>query len=125
MVGFITGLAGVILWTAVDRFSEMRRFYVETLQLRPHSDGADRVNFDWGGVRLTLAVHDSVAGTNPDPLRVMVNLEVTDIDLAHLHLIEAGVPCLRSPESESWGGKVATYVDPDGNVVQLLELSPN
>lgn len=125
MVGFITGFAGVIVWTGAERFSEMRRFYVETLQLRPHSDRPRRVNFVWGGLRLTLAVHDSVAGTNPDPLRVMVNLEVDDIDLAHLHLIEAGVPCLRSPETEPWGGKVATYVDPDGNVVQLLELGPN
>lgn len=100
----------------------MRHFYVETLQLRPHTDRPGRVNFDWAGVRLTLAVHDSVAGTNSDTLRIMVNLEVENIEAAHQHLIGAGVPALRSPEVESWGGKVATYLDPDGNIVQLLEL---
>ncbi len=122
MDGLITGLAGVIVWTEADRFEEMRRFYVETLLLRPHSDRARRVNFDWAGVRLTLAVHDGVAGTSQDPLRVMVNLEVEDLESAHRYLIDAGVPCVRSPAEEPWGGRVATYLDPDGNVVQLLEL---
>ena len=44
------------------------------------------------------------------------------MDAMHQRLILAGVPCLRVPELESWGGRVATYADPDGNVIQLFEL---
>jgi uncharacterized glyoxalase superfamily protein PhnB len=37
-------------------------------------------------------------------------------------LAEAGVEFLRQPEQESWGGWVATFRDPDGNTLQLLQL---
>lgn len=46
--GRITGLAGVLLWTARERYSAMRRFYVETLGLVPRSDRAEFVSFAWG-----------------------------------------------------------------------------
>ena len=52
----------------------------------------------------------------------MVNLTVDELDGMHQQLLDAGVPCLRPPERESWGGRVATYQDPDGNVVQLFEF---
>ena len=28
----------------------------------------------------------------------------------------------RAPEREEWGGWVATFADPDGNVLQLMQL---
>ncbi|HKX76498.1 MAG TPA: VOC family protein [Acidimicrobiia bacterium] len=115
-------LVGVILWTSAHRFSPMRSFYVETLGLQPRSDRDRMVNFEWGKLRLTVAVHDEVEGPSRDPLRVMVNLGVADLDLVHQRLLAAGVPCRRPPSGERWGGRVATYLDPDGNVIQLLEL---
>jgi hypothetical protein len=30
----------------------------------------------------------------------------------------------RRPEREAWGGVVATFADPDGNTLQLMELPP-
>lgn len=116
----IVGLAGVLIWTSEERFSAMRRFYVETLGLRPRSDRPNFVNFQIGAARLTIGVHNGVDGISRDPLRVMVNLAVTDIDAAHVRLTSAGVPCLRAPSPEPWGGIVATYSDPDDNTVQLM-----
>jgi len=116
----IVGLAGILIWTSEDRFSAMRRFYVETLGLRPRSDRPNFVNFQIGSARLTIGVHQQVDGTSRDPLRVMVNLAVADIDAAHRWLVTAGVPCLRTPSAEPWGGKVSTYTDPDGNTIQLM-----
>ena len=115
-------LLGVILWTPADRFTPMRSFYVNTLGLRPRSDRPRMVNFEWGEVRLTVAVHDQLEGESQDPLRVMINLGVSDLDRAHERLLADGIPCRRPPSSEPWGGRVATYLDPDGNVVQLLEF---
>jgi predicted enzyme related to lactoylglutathione lyase len=116
----IAGLAGVLIWTSEERFSAMRRFYVETLGLRPRSDRPNFVNFQIGAARLTIGVHQGVDGISRDPLRIMINLAVTDIHAAHVQLTTAGVPCLRAPSLEPWGGLVATYSDPDDNTVQLM-----
>jgi catechol 2,3-dioxygenase-like lactoylglutathione lyase family enzyme len=118
----VTGLAGVLLWTSDERHPAMRAFYAETLGMRPRSDRLGFVNFELGGARLTVAVHGEVSGAARDPLRIMVNLAVDGLDEMHRRLVEEDVPCLRPPERESWGGRVATYTDPDGNVVQLFEL---
>ena len=117
----VTGVAGVLLWTSDERHPAMRAFYAETLGMRPRSDRLGFVNFELGGARLTVAVHGEVSGPARDPLRIMVNLAVDGLDEMHRRLIEKEVPCLR-PRSGELGRAVATYTDPDGNVVQLFEL---
>ena len=116
----IEGIAGVLIWTEAERFAAMREFYVEVLGLMPRSDREGFVNFAWGPVRLTIGIHDRVTGRSGDPLRIMVNLAVDDLDRIHERLLRSGVPCLRQPSPEPWGGRVATYSDPDGNTIQLL-----
>lgn len=118
----ITGLAGVLVWTEAPRFPAMRRFYVETLGLRPRSDRDGFVNFAWDDQRLTVSVHAGVGGPARDPLRLMLNLRVPDIDATHRRLRDAGVAFSRPPEDEPWGGRVATFHDPDGNTLQLMQL---
>ncbi len=124
----VTGLAGVLVWTTAARFPAMRRFYVETLGLAPRSDRTGFVSFAWGqppnDVRLSLSVHDAIVGAAGDPLRLMVNLAVDDIHAAAERLRRAGVALTRPPEREGWGGWVATFHDPDGNTVQLLQPAP-
>ena len=121
-MGSIEGLAGVLIWTAADRFPAMAGFYRDTLGLTPRSDKSDFINFDWNGVRLSVGVHAGIVGTSRDPLRVMVNLTVTDIRAVHARLVRAGVVFTRPPEREDWGGWVATFADPDGNILQLMQL---
>jgi catechol 2,3-dioxygenase-like lactoylglutathione lyase family enzyme len=124
--GQVTGLAGVILWTSAERYPALRDFYRDTLGLRPRSDREHFISFDWAAVearapRLTITVHSQVRGDARDPLRTMVNLEVTDLDALHARLVEAGVVFVRPPEVEHFGGRIATLRDPDDNLVQLLE----
>jgi predicted enzyme related to lactoylglutathione lyase len=118
----IRGLAGVLIWTEAARFETMRRFYRDTLGLSPRSDRSDFVSFDWGGVRVSVGVHDRVRGESVAPLRVMINFQVDDIQGAHARLASAGVRFSRPPEREAWGGWVATFADPDGNTLQLMQL---
>lgn len=127
----ITGLAGVLVWTTRDRYPAMRRFYVETLGLAPRSDRDAFVSFAWGtdvgagagpqDVRLSISVHAEVAGAARDPLRVMLNLGVDDIHAVATRLRAGGVEFTRPPEQEPWGGWIATFHDPDGNTIQLLQ----
>jgi predicted enzyme related to lactoylglutathione lyase len=121
-VGEIQGIAGVLIWTQRERFAEMARFYRDRLGLIPRTAKPDFINFDWAGLRLSVSVHDRVEGTSRDPLRIMLNLRVDDIDATHRRLTRAGVVFTRPPETEDWGGRVATFLDPDGNVLQLFQL---
>ena len=118
----IVGLAGVLVWTEAERFPAMARFYRDTLGLTPRSAKSDFINFDWGGVRLSVGVHDRVRGATHEPLRVMIHLTVGDIHAVHARLTRAGVVFTREPEREDWGGWVATFADPDGNTLQLMQL---
>lgn len=125
----IAGLAGVILWTSAERFTSMRDFYVDTLGIRPRSEREHFVSFDWGALdehapRLTITVHSALRGIAKEPLRAMVNLEVSDIEAVHERLTALGVPFPRAPEREHFGGWIATFRDPDGNLVQLLQHPP-
>ncbi len=127
----IARVGGLLIWTERDRFAAMRDFYVETLGLAPRSDRDGFVNFSSGGAaeggsaleefRLTISVHEDVSGTAAEPLRQMVNLNVENIAAVHARLAAAGVEFTRPPEQEPWGGWVATFADPDGNTLQLLQ----
>ena len=116
----IEGVAGVIIWT--DRYPEMLAFYRDVLGLTPRSERSTFANFEWDGFRLSVAAHDEVHGPARDPLRIMVHLRVADIAATHRRLVEQGVEFSRAPEQERWGGWVATFADPDGNTLQLLQL---
>ncbi len=117
----VLGLSGVLVWTEAERFPAMRAFYVDALGLTPRSDRERFVNFDWGGQRLTVSVHEGVSGPARDPLRLMINLDVDDIQAVAARLSANGVEFTRQPEQEPWGGWVATFADPDGNTLQLLQ----
>lgn len=110
---------GVIIWT--DDLASLRTFYVDTLGLTPRSDHPHFVNFEWGDVRFSIGSHDGVRGQARDPHRIMVNFDVGDIHGLHERLAGKGVSFIRPPEKEHWGGWVATFEDPDGNLLQLLQ----
>lgn len=123
----ILGLAGVLVWTTPARFEGMRAFYVEVLGLTPRTDRKHFVSFAWGvgdDVRLTISVHPEVDGSTREPLRLMINLMVDDIDAVAERLRQTGVNFTRPPETEPWGGRIATFHDPDGNTLQLLQPAP-
>ena len=119
----ISGIAGIIVWTEPGRHGEMARFYRDVIGLEPRSDRDGFINFEWGDMRLTVARHSEVTGPSQDPKRIMVNLRTDEIVEAHKRLKAAGVEFSRPPEREPWGGWIATFSDPDGNTVQLMQTS--
>jgi predicted enzyme related to lactoylglutathione lyase len=117
--GGITGVAGAIIWT--EDFPRLLSFYRDVLGLKPRSVKAETANFEWGQFKLTIGRHSLLKGVSRDPYRVMLNFAVADIEAVHAKLSAAGVQFVRRPEKEKWGGHVATFRDPDGNMLQLLE----
>jgi predicted enzyme related to lactoylglutathione lyase len=118
----IDGIAGILIYTSEERFAAMRHFYVDVLGLAPRSDRPGFVNFEFADQRLTIAVHSDIECANHDPLHLMVNLAASDIDATYRSAVVRGARSLRPPEQETWGGRIATLQDPDGNIIQLMQL---
>ena len=80
--------------------------------------------FDAGAVKLGLA---EVPAGEGDPLtgrHTGVGFGVDDLRAEHARLAEAGVRFTAAPERQPWGGFMALFADPDGNVFYLDELPP-
>ncbi|MQF64947.1 hypothetical protein FIM04_02360 [SAR202 cluster bacterium AC-409-J13_OGT_754m] len=116
----IYGVIGVTIWTS--NIDNMLPFYRDIMKLPLHSNHGDFVAFKFKGFRLNLGLHDKVNGPNSDPFRIMINLGVTDISEEYSRLSKKGVVFMRIPEKEDWGGWVSTFCDPDGNILQLIQI---
>ena len=116
----IDSIVGITLWT--NNLSEMFSFYSEILNITVHSRHDGFIAFQLGELRFNLGAHDQINGVAKDPYRIMPHFGVDDIQLEHSKLLEAGVCFIRNPEKEEWGGWVATFKDPDGNILQLLQF---
>ena len=115
----IQGVVGVTIWT--EDLERLVAFYRDILGLKIHRHHGDFVNFVFGSMRLNLGKHDRVKGRSSEPYRTMVHFGVDDIHQMHRQLQAQGVEFIREPEQEEWGGWVATLLDPDGNILQLLQ----
>ena len=104
----IEGVAGVVIWTS--ELMKMVEFYQGKLGLEPHSIKPDFVSFKWGQMRLGLGIHGQVTGASKD------------IENEYSRLTSQGIIFIRKPEKEHWGGRIATFSDPDGNILQLMQL---
>lgn len=51
---------------------------------------------------------------------VGVSFTVADLELAYADLVRRGVMFLGRPEPQDWGGGLAHFRDPDGNVLTLV-----
>jgi predicted enzyme related to lactoylglutathione lyase len=116
----ITGVVGITLWT--QDLERLFYFYHDTLRLPLHSRHQDFIAFQLGDLRFNIGLHDGVQGAAKDPYRMMPHLGVDDIQQEHRRLVAAGVEFIRPPEQEHWGGWVATFRDPDGNILQMLQF---
>lgn len=117
----VDNIAGVIIWT--QNLKRMINFYEDTLKLKPFSKRSGFIAFKFGDIRLNIGLHSKVKGKSNEPYRIMVNLTTHDIQNDYHSLSQQGVQFIRMPEQEHWGGWVATFFDPDGNILQLLQPS--
>jgi len=74
-----------------------------------------------GGTVVTFDEHVDITGPAKEPARYLIDLFVEDAAAETGRLEAAGVQCIRRLGQEYWGGIISTFVDPDGNYVQLIE----
>ena len=112
---------GAILFHSQDPL-KLVAFYRDVLGLEVSFGGAE---FRAGNLRLGVWGQREIQGPARDPDRVIVNFLVQDVSAVHEKLKGKGVELIKPPTDEDWGGKsvtLATFRDPDGNRLQLLQF---
>ncbi len=76
----------------------------------------------YGGFHLFLDSRDDVAAQTAEPGRVVLNFEVDDARAVAARIDDLATPWL-APLEDRDGSLFATAIDPDGNYVQVIQLS--
>lgn len=108
----------------VHSWNESCNFYRDSLQLpeRFRDDEIGWAEYDLGGPCFGLQRVDKGDEEGQDLVGrfVGVSLQVDDIESAYRDLQARGVEFSAPPEMHEWGGSLAHFADPDGNVLTLL-----
>jgi predicted enzyme related to lactoylglutathione lyase len=96
--------------------------YYTRLFGEPGWTGGDFVGWQLGTGYVTVGPHDRVHGPNPQPGRLIWNLETADVQGEFERLRTAGATVVQEPYQpgeapEAW---IATFADPDDNYFQLI-----
>jgi catechol 2,3-dioxygenase-like lactoylglutathione lyase family enzyme len=97
------------------------RFYRDILGLHVQSEHEDLALFE-EGVGL-VASSETFAETDLRLNSVMITLLVDDARAEFGRMVARGVPFV-VPPTDAGDGCVAAFRDPDGNVLQILQISP-
>lgn len=76
----------------------------------------------FGGFHLLIDSRDDVGKSNPEPGRIILNFDVTDARAVAARMDELGTRWLADLEDRD-GSLFGTAIDPDGNYVQIIQLS--
>ena len=104
----------------VTDMEEARRFYSETLALPITFEQGETIGFDMGVqilIELDDGTHDGLSGRFTG-----LSISVPDVEAACAELAARGVSIVGQPEKQPWGGVLAHFSDPSGNVWTLVSL---
>jgi predicted enzyme related to lactoylglutathione lyase len=97
--------------------------YYRKLFGEPGWDQDGYTGWQIGSGWMTVGPHDQVSGRNPQPGRVIWNIETPDVKGEFDRLVEAGATVVQEPYDVGDGeeqGSIATLADPDDNYFQLM-----
>ncbi|MCG2595157.1 VOC family protein [Ramlibacter sp. XY19] len=110
----------------VTDLAEARSFYEKALALPLKVDGENCGFLVYGSGAFDLVV-EAVPVDAPDDDQVLVgrftglSFAVSDIHSKYTELLAKGVTFSGAPEPQAWGGTLATFKDPAGNGLQLVQ----
>lgn len=113
----IRGFQGVFIWT--EDIGRLVPFYRDVLELELEFLTPGFAGFRLANGMLGIGLHSEIHGSAKDPYRIMVNLVVDDLGETYRKLSAQGVEFIRKPSREA-GASIATFRDPDGNILQLM-----
>lgn len=111
-------------WGATFYVSNSRKaaeFYEKTLGLEKKYEYSSYVGFECGGVEIGLI--SKLKGKQKVNTSPLVQLLVSDVGRFHRELKQKGVEFIEELHNETWGGKQAALKDPDGNVLEIVQIN--
>ncbi|MFF0867513.1 VOC family protein [Nonomuraea sp. NPDC050227] len=102
--------------------ARLRAWYATVLDPESDTDVTHYGVLTFGDFHLIIDTRADVADKNPEPGRVILNFDVPDARAIVARMEEAGVSWLAELEDRE-GSLFATAIDPDGNYVQIIQLS--
>lgn len=101
----------------LDRAS---RFYEETMGLEKKYQYSSYVGFECGGVEIGLI--PKLEGQRVSQPSASVEFLVDDVERFCTELKGKGVRFVEELHEEPWGGRQASFTDPDGNALQIAQI---
>ncbi|WP_328400332.1 VOC family protein [Nocardia sp. NBC_00403] len=98
----------------------LRDWYRKALAPEHTGDGP----IDLGGFLLVIDQRDDVGSKTNEPGRVILNFHVDNFDEVEEQLQAAGVEWI-APAEDRPSGRFATFADPDGNYLQIIQFKRN
>ncbi len=118
----IIGLRLATIWS--EDVNNLLPFYRDVIGLMPGLSMPGFVIFgDPNQPTLAIGTHSDVHGLARDENRHMVMLETNDCVEEARRLKELGVPFIQEPEELPGGLTLATFRDPEGNIVQIGQFA--
>jgi len=111
--------SGILVGT--DDPTAMTDYYRKVFGTPAYEDGTYST-WTFGSAAISIGAHSEVSGKNPQPGRLIWNLETADVRGEFERLKDAGAIVIKEPYSfaeypDAW---IATLADPDGNYFQLM-----
>lgn len=123
----IRGIESILVGS--ENAQELANFYKDTVgleltnEMEMGEEGKEQgFEFALEGCRLYIMDHSEVKGNSVQPQRVILNLEVDDIEKEVKRLDEAGVKKVQDIYHIEGYGLIATFEDSDGNYFQFVQI---
>ncbi len=122
----IKGIDGILLGSS--NATKLADFYRDVVGLKQAMEfemgekNEKGFSFEIGGTSLVILDHSKVKGKNTNPERFMINFEVGDIEKEVARMDRAKVKKQQDIYHVEGYGLIATFIDPDGNFFQLVQV---
>ena len=113
------------VWCVTFYVSDLKKatkFYEEILGLEKKYEYPSYVGFECGGVEIGL-IPKLTERQRVSPLSPSVEFLADDVEKVYNELKNKGVEFIKELHYEPWGGRQATFTDPDGNILEIAQIN--
>jgi catechol 2,3-dioxygenase-like lactoylglutathione lyase family enzyme len=105
----------------VSNLKQAAKFYEEILGLEKKYEYTSYVGFECGGVEIGL-IPKPKERRKSSLLSPSVEFLVDNVDKVYNELKRKRVKIIKELHNEPWGGREATFTDPDGNILEIVQI---
>lgn len=113
------------IWSITLPVSDLKRaidFYEKTLGLNKKYEYGSYAGFDCGGIEIGLRPTKKSNEKGGKENVPSLDFFVEDVDATYEALKEKGVEFTRGPHEEPWGAREASFLDPDKNILTIVQI---